>query len=173
DLSLENGDSFELRDAADDGESANATAEVAKGYDTDDSVCDVSEVWPADIPAYDALLDDLQTDILGQLCETSSERDEDDIRAWEVVVQRCLVRAEPSLDAQIAGVCSKRELLFESPFGNPFGDGWVEVDRGGGYVLIDGSKKDPALGFLIQRFHLDGVPRPLENEVMGLNLNLK
>eukprot|EP00931_Biecheleriopsis_adriatica_P076213 TRINITY_DN49945_c0_g1_i1.p1 TRINITY_DN49945_c0_g1~~TRINITY_DN49945_c0_g1_i1.p1 ORF type:complete len:588 (+),score=153.98 TRINITY_DN49945_c0_g1_i1:77-1840(+) len=139
---------------------------------TDDSL---SEIWPGDIPALEG------QDFLGELSDLPGwDADDsdlpdlvdgqmsriDELRVWEVVVVRCVVRREPSLDAAVAGMCSSRELLFEEPGEHPVD--WVRLDGEKGFVLKDGSKKDPKLGLLVKPFHLEAVPRQHEQAVLRL-----
>lgn len=118
----------------------------------------VSEVWPGDIPASDSLsTDDWSED---------EEAVPDEIHAWEVIISRCVMRAFPDLNAPVTGICTLKELVFEHP--DPENPDWVRLERGRGYILKDGSKKDPQLGHLLKPFRLAGVPAHAHHRVLEL-----
>eukprot|EP00437_Effrenium_voratum_P027002 CAMPEP_0181412922 /NCGR_PEP_ID=MMETSP1110-20121109/8685_1 /TAXON_ID=174948 /ORGANISM="Symbiodinium sp., Strain CCMP421" /LENGTH=564 /DNA_ID=CAMNT_0023535677 /DNA_START=236 /DNA_END=1926 /DNA_ORIENTATION=- len=121
----------------------------------EDGLDSLSELWPGDMPADQELEDDEDDlpDLVPGDCPVDSSP------AWEVCVLRLLVRKLPSLEAPVQGICHEHELLFEEP-GCAEAD-WLCLENRSGFVLKDGSCKDPKLGQLVRPFRLVGVPTDL------------
>ncbi|CAE7343597.1 ppt1 [Symbiodinium natans] len=148
-------------------EKAYAKIDVAAGAAVDltdeeaptcDGLDDLSEVWPGDVPSSEDDLADLPELVPGPEYRPG---------VWEVCVLRVIVRREPDVDAAVQSLCHEKELLFEE-LGSPENDDWVRLERQRGYVLKDGSIKDPKLGLLVRPFHLKGVPSDQSENVMSL-----
>ncbi|CAE7234606.1 PP5 [Symbiodinium sp. CCMP2592] len=122
-----------------------------------DGLDSLSEIWPGDLPNVELEDDDLPELVPGPEYRPG---------VWEVCVLRLIVRKEPSVDAGVKGLCHEKELLFEE-LGSPEND-WICLERERGFVLKDGSMKDPKLGMLVRPFHLSSVPVDQSESVLSL-----
>jgi len=146
-------DSEDRRDSS----SAERSTEDTDDGDSEDSL---SEVWPGEIVGELSSECSDTTEVGAEDVERIGclevRNGQEEVPLWEVVFTRVVVRSQPSLDAQVAGICSQKEIVAEDPdAANP---DWVRLVDGSGYILKDGRRKDPNLGVLIHPFQLRNVP---------------